>query len=373
MYLEHLWQEAIALAKKKEIRLSFIHAHAIAANLHNDGQIIVHFQKEQAPLSCDYLVLATGIAANKPLSFETPALLQDCRYIRNLWDPPTESILNRNLANNHRKDETVLIVGTGLTMVDAIMGLTHLGYRGNIVAVSPKGILPTVHAEKNVADLSIQMYSAQLLPLYREVRKLIAENGNWRSIIDGLRPFTPQLWQAFSLTDKRRFLRHLFTLWNKHRHRMSPESGQLLNALQKEGKLSFLAGSIRQIDQSQVDSLKVLIRLSKTKEEKVLEVHHLINCAGPDYRITKQNNFLLNDLHRQKLISWDKLEMGLASTPKGHLEGIASKKIYALGSLLFGDRFETTAAPEIRQQAEEIARSIILNLCQAEEPFEDKV
>lgn len=88
-------------------------------------------------------------------------------------------------------------------------------------------------------------------------------------------------------------------------------------------------------------------------------VDHVINCTGPDYRITKQQNRLLDKLHKKGMIKWDPLEMGLAANTNCTLQGHNRNKMYALGSLLFGERFETTAVPEIRQQAATIADSIL--------------
>jgi uncharacterized NAD(P)/FAD-binding protein YdhS len=202
-----------------------------------------------------------------------------------------------------------------------------------------------------------------LLTLFKEVRREMetatASGLNWRLIIDAIRPTVPHLWGQLSLKDRKKFFRHLFTLWNKHRHRMSPEGQSLLEDLQNQGRLIILAGKVVEIDNTHTQYLRVHTALRKDPNEQLWDVQHVLNCTGPDYRITKQNNHLLNTLHEKGFITWDPLEMGLETTPELALKGKIPGKIYALGSLLFGERLETTAVPEIRQQAVDIAEKIL--------------
>jgi uncharacterized NAD(P)/FAD-binding protein YdhS len=47
---------------------------------------------------------------------------------------------------NTAPDSTILILGTGLTMVDAAIALSESGHRGPIVTLSRRGLLPQAHA-----------------------------------------------------------------------------------------------------------------------------------------------------------------------------------------------------------------------------------
>jgi uncharacterized NAD(P)/FAD-binding protein YdhS len=53
------------------------------------------------------------------------------------WTDPSEAGLD--------PDGTVLILGTGLTMVDYALSLIDGGHRGRIAAMSRRGLLPRVH------------------------------------------------------------------------------------------------------------------------------------------------------------------------------------------------------------------------------------
>jgi uncharacterized NAD(P)/FAD-binding protein YdhS len=63
---------------------------------------------------------------------------------------------------------------------------------------------------------------ALLRTLRLEIKHCEAAGGDWRSVIDGLRPQVQALWQALPLQEKRRFLRHLRPYWEVHRHRAAP-------------------------------------------------------------------------------------------------------------------------------------------------------
>src|SRR5690606_36106634 len=82
------------------------------------------------------------------------------------------------------------------------------------------------------------LIQTSLLAMVRMVRAAVAEHGEWRPVIDALRPHTPMLWQRLSLRDQRRFMARLSTFWNIHRHRMAPQI-----AAQMEAEIA--AGTVR--------------------------------------------------------------------------------------------------------------------------------
>ena len=52
--------------------------------------------------------------------------------------------------------------------------------------------------------------------LRREADRAVAQGSGWQPIVDELRPFTVDVWQAMSWEDRRRFLRHLRPWWDVH-------------------------------------------------------------------------------------------------------------------------------------------------------------
>jgi uncharacterized NAD(P)/FAD-binding protein YdhS len=95
---------------------------------------------------------------------------------------------------NAAPDSTILILGTGLTMVDAAIALSESGHRGPIVALSRRGLLPQGHRRVEPAqiaqtDLPSPARLASFLNWLRaRARDEMQSGGDWRSVVDGLRP-----------------------------------------------------------------------------------------------------------------------------------------------------------------------------------------
>ncbi|RUV93685.1 FAD-dependent oxidoreductase, partial [Mesorhizobium sp. M1A.F.Ca.IN.020.04.1.1] len=126
-------------------------------------------------------------------------------------------------------DARVLVLGTGLSMVDAFLSLEQRGHRGEIVAVSRRGLLPSPHRKGNpikldVADIPLGTQLSYFVGWFRD---LIRENQkagiDWRDVVDGLRPFNQKIWQNWPSSAKRRFVEHTKAWWDIHRHRLAPE------------------------------------------------------------------------------------------------------------------------------------------------------
>ena len=78
------------------------------------------------------------------------------------------------------------------------------------------------------------------------------EGGDWRSVIDALRPHTQRLWRSMSLIQRRRFLRYARPDWDLHRHRMAPEIEEQIATLSScAGRLEIVAGRVIRAKQEQ--------------------------------------------------------------------------------------------------------------------------
>ena len=109
------------------------------------------------------------------------------------------------------RDDRVLVVGTGLTMVDQVLALDARGHRGRITAVSRRGFLPAGHCPRRTEPFLIDLPDGPL-PLRTLVRRVVAAaraeeaaGRDWRAVIDGLRPVTQALWRQLDHADRRRF------------------------------------------------------------------------------------------------------------------------------------------------------------------------
>ncbi|MET0905981.1 MAG: FAD/NAD(P)-binding protein, partial [Tardiphaga sp.] len=144
-------------------------------------------------------------------------------------------------------DATILILGTGLTMVDYVQSVIQDGHRGPIVAVSRRGLLTKPHRRVDPirieeADVPFGAGISHLLRWFRgRVGAHVAQGGDWRSVIDGLRPYTQRLWRELPPASKRRFLEHARAWWDVHRHRMAPEVEARIMDVLCAGRLTVMA------------------------------------------------------------------------------------------------------------------------------------
>jgi uncharacterized NAD(P)/FAD-binding protein YdhS len=281
-----------------------------------------------------------GSAANSP------------RYYRSAWaDGATAP---------ERADETVVILGTGLTAIDAVLGLRHNGHRGDVVMVSRRGLLPQEHrlfdSPPAAAPDALRMRDL-LGALRHEARNPSSERG-WRGAIDALRVQTNARWRSWDIDDQRRFVRHVLPYWNVHRHRVAPEAATLVGDLMAAGSLRMIAGRTAEI-RATGDALHVPIRLRGSAETTVIAAGRVINCSGPQIDYTQLSNPLIRSFLRRGLLTPHPLQVGTNVADDGALvgsDGRPSDRLYAIGPVRFGTLIETTAIPEIREQAHDIAR-----------------
>lgn len=252
---------------------------------------------------------------------------------------------------------SVLILGTGLTMVDVVLSLLDQGHRGQITALSRRGLLPQQHAE--VRPYHDFLARQDALPattrgilrlLRREVRDGAAEGYDWRSVVDAVRPYLPHLWGGLPLSERRRFLRHARPYWEIHRHRMAPYVGRRIAAARNRGQLTIRAGRVRDISVVG-DRLSTTFTPRGGGERIRLDTDTLINCAGPESNFALIRDPLVRALLDRGLVRPDPLGLGIETTLDGEVIaacGTRVRHLLALGPIARGAFWEMTAVPELR-------------------------
>lgn len=285
----------------------------------------------------DAIVLATGNAA--------PGLRLPERRCTN--DPWAAGALNEV----GRGD--VLVVGTGLTMVDMAVTLTRTPGR-TVYAVSRHGLLPRVHADNPVTPRQVTLPEGPLTlrVLFRAVREA-ASDGDWRGVVDGLRPRVPELWSRLPLREQRRFLALAARHWEIHRHRIPPATAAKIERLKAAGRLKVLSGCVDAVTPGPEG---VLVHL----KDRDLPVSWVVNATGPASVCARDP--LLVRLMGDGLVRADRLGLGVEADERGRVvdaTGRADDRLVTLGPVLRGSRYETTAIPEIRGQAAALAPHVI--------------
>ncbi len=296
------------------------------------------------------VVLAVGNLPRR--SGGLPGLSSPDSRVLHAWDLPVHEVSS---------DADVLILGTGLTMVDTALSLDARGHRGAIHAVSRHGQMPLAHADEHGRAAPLE--GVRLRQLIRELRNAarIATRANqpWQWQMDAVRHQAQSLWHGLTITERKRFLRHARTFWDVHRHRIAPEIAQRIQRLQKTEMLVVHRARLGEIKAS-ADALQITLR-EPVNGTRTLQVKRIINSLGVELNLRSAESPLLQNLLRTGVARPGLAGLGLHTDPVGRLQaanGHTWSSLFALGSLRAGELWETTAAYEIQNQAIEIAEHL---------------
>lgn len=305
----------------------------------------------EGSIEADAAVLAVGnLPPHDPPGLDA-TLLASPRYCGDPWDARVPEGL--------AEDDTVLVIGTGLTMVDVALLLDARGFRGRIVALSRRGLLPRPHAPmgewQRIAERPDTIASA----LLRRVRAR-GEAIGWRSAVDELRPFTQGMWANASEAERARFLRHLRPWWDVHRHRLAPQVHARLAAMIERGQLHVVAAKTLGFAE-EPRAIAVTLRRRGSDAAETLRVQRIVNCTGPLGDLARTTEPLLQRLAERGLIRADAAHLGIDVDNQGQTiaaSGLPNPNLYALGPMTRGAFWEIVAVPDIRTQTWSVARKL---------------
>jgi uncharacterized NAD(P)/FAD-binding protein YdhS len=300
-------------------------------------------------LKASALVVAHGNQAPEPP--EAAECISDALFVNDPWSDAGRTAVERAAATN----SDVLLIGTGLTMVDVVLSLDEAGHRGRICALSRRGLAPRSHADHDPAPIKIEeVPRGSLQQLWKWLRSQSARVG-WRAAVDSIRPYTHQIWQALTHADRLRFLRHARPWWDVHRHRIAPEVAGRIKHLVQEGRLHIVAGRVKAMNEEN-GRLSVAIQRRGMQDSKSVNFSLAVNCTGPLGSISESEDPLLNRLFEGGYARPDSLDLGLEVDGKSRIAG--AKRAWALGPLTRGAFWEITAVPDIRGQVARVADDI---------------
>ncbi|WP_051854613.1 FAD/NAD(P)-binding protein [Streptomyces sp. NRRL B-1347] len=308
-----------------------------------------------APLRADAVILALGVGTDDPLAALMPAAPD--RYLANPW---SDGALHR-IEDGQR----VLVLGTGLTMVDVALSLSRHHPRLTVHALSRHGLVPHAHrpAAARATPPTAPPRARSVGDLLRHARRHRTDNpGHWREYVDDLRPHVAELWQQLDLDARRRFLAHVNPLWNVHRHRIAPEAGRDLDRLIRSERLRVDAGHVRGVRGD--GPAGYLVDAVIDGCPRTVRADWIVNAAGFSRRLVDQRNPLLQQMLADDVVRPDATRLGIDTTGDGRVVGAhaASRALFALGALRRGTLFESSAVPEIRGQAAAITAAVLAML-----------
>jgi uncharacterized NAD(P)/FAD-binding protein YdhS len=340
------------------VKVDFVEGEAI--DVEPNGTVLL---ARGGKVAADRIVLATGN--------EAPAALPGADRLREhpAW------MANPWLAWDHRlppDNGTVVLLGTGLTTVDAVITLRELGWPGSIHAVSRHGWMPHSHFRGieysefppqgvELPGLGLEKLIAVMEDHCARLRDLGA---NPAIIVDKMRPHTQRVWQAFSVGERETFVRRHAARWNVLRHRIAPEIHAQVTSAQLTGQLTVHAAAIEQLE---ARDGRVRVHLAGGKQ---IDGDLVINATGPQMRFSETRSVLLQNLLKRGLVVPDDMDMGVSVEPDHTVidyDGERSALLLALGPLLRGTYWETGAVPELRGQARRVAETLLQQVPTAEE------
>lgn len=335
--LEHLQAEAVDLAVDDQgVRVSLA-----------DGRI---FRASRA-------VLATGMFAAA-----RTAQLSDNTFNNACVDPWNIQAM-RSIDPNGQ----VVIIGSGLTMVDAVVSLQAAGHRGPIEVFSRHGLLPHVRRQPPAwedflaADLSLRSPLQLLRALRAQCRSAQQQGIDWQAPLDTVRVHIGRLWSQASERHKRQFVRHVRPWWESHHHRSPPQGAALLAQLVEAGRLRIHAASFQgiEIDANGLPVVKLRFR-GQTQVERI-SADALINSTGIEYDWRRVARPLPQNLLQRRLIKPGPLALGIAADAQGTVqdaEGRYSGRLFAMGPPLRGLWWESTSVTDVALQAKALAQHL---------------
>lgn len=297
-------------------------------------------------LAADAVVLATGLGG--PSRFrERPGL----------W-PPVAIADPWTLDPGAAPAGDILLIGSGLTMVDVVLALDRPDRR--FLAISRHGLLPEAHEVATAEPLpAADLRSPRLV--MRALRAHAARVG-WRSAVDGIRPLTPAIWRGWTMDERRRFLRHARAWWDVRRHRMAPEVAERIAAMLADGRLRVAAGRLTRLEPS-LDGVAAQIRPRGAMVAFEGSFSAVVDCTGLSGDL--DDSILLRNLRGRGLVRPDQLRLGLdvddAFRPLS-ARGQPTPGLFAIGPLTRAARWETVAVPDLRSQTAEVASGAITHL-----------
>ncbi|MTV16237.1 MULTISPECIES: FAD/NAD(P)-binding protein [Bradyrhizobium] len=323
-------------------RLTIVHGRCI--DVSGDPDLAVATLDDGRRIAGDTLVLATG----HNMRTSSPGHVDP-------WTPPSTAPIDVNAA--------VLILGTGLTMVDYVLSLLRDGHRGPIIAISRRGLLAKPHRRVDsvrIAEAEVP-FGESIVTLLRWIRARVAQHaaqgGDWRGFIDGLRPYTQRLWHELPLSSKRRFLEHARAWWDVHRHRMAPELESRITAALFSGQLTMMAAKVIKIEPN-CGGATVTYRRRGAAETHHLRVGAVVDCTGIVKDPTAAPNPAIRGLFERGRACVDPLRIGIETDPNCAIvdcEGVPSERLFAVGPLTRATFWEIIAIPDIRNQCAELA------------------
>lgn len=391
LYLAHMIQFLVKKAVELGCQLIPVHDEVVNISFSHDGRIVVStngnlsFPSDHVVLSCgnarslEYRHLAT--AKN---FFSSPyPIKRTCRLIQ--------------------KQESVAIVGSRLSAIDAVIGLTANGHKGPITLHSRTGALPSVRGtqpryqptiltEENVRSCisragvvrleDVLLWTTQELAIeggpicmadwptmcsqrpaveFLEAEIAAAHHPrSWQSVLYSTNAVLDLIWPAMPDEDKKIFLGYL-SWWMAYRVSIPIENALKIKLLLESGQLSIIKGEIETIEYSGRFTLTV----ADLANTSCYEYDSVVVATGTPRDVSKFDNPLVQNILQRGIGCADPFGGVKVSIESGSLInslGYVDDRITVLGELTSGAFFFTSALEINARHSAERAEYVLARL-----------
>jgi uncharacterized NAD(P)/FAD-binding protein YdhS len=348
-YLEDVLEAAAQRATEAELRIVQDRVVGVTP-VGRRGRVHLASGDDLPP--ADGVVLALG-HLGVDTGWAPAELTNSPRFVADPWAPGALDVVP--------DDTDVLFVGSGLTMVDAALLLDRPGRVLHVV--SRNGQLPRSHVRDLLPVMEAPEFSSAT-PRLAELRAVMANHlgkakrryGDWRPAIDSIRAITQRIWAGLDDDDRAEFLARDARGWEAVRHRIPPNSAELIDAARVAGRLQIGRGEVVAATE---DERGIRVELS---DGSVLAVGAVVNCTGPCDRPARSADGFVRALLEAGAVRPGPLGIGFDTDPDGRVigrDGESAVPVFTLAALRRGSLWESTAMPEIRTQAADLARCLV--------------
>ncbi len=352
LYIRHLLNAELKSAGKDRLVLSRGEVTGIET-----GESELGLCLEGRRIAADIAVLAVGNFPPEVPPVTDPSFYDGPWYRPDPWAADTLTGLD--------PAAPVLLIGTGLTMVDTVISLLDQGHAGPIVALSRRGLVPRRHAPAKSLPLLGRPVPTTITALLRfmrdEVGRAERDGGDWRSVVDGLRPALQDIWQRMDAPKSRSLRAPSQALVGRA---SPPRAGRRRRPYRERAGDRGSSMSVRRGSRDYCiadGAVEVSVRPRNAGAPSSYRVARVINCSGPGCDYDRIRDPLVRHLLEEGQIRPDPLRLGLDVTPQCALlnrEGEISRRLYAVGPATKAVFWEMTSVPDIRRQCETVAAHI---------------
>jgi uncharacterized NAD(P)/FAD-binding protein YdhS len=293
------------------------------------------------------VIIATG---NSPPTWPCPIKTElgeqaDPRLIENPWTGQYLAAI--------QPEEHVVLLGGGLTALDAIYALAEQGHRGRITIVGPRPLFPPTQAQwarQKQPNWPEKLSPAKLVRFMRQyLPSAPTTTTEWQCAWEELRPNLNTIWQQFTPHQRQSLFKRLGWAWSLYRFRASPQTIKAYEQLRANHQIQFAVGRAKQVECS-----KGAITVQLNNGQRI-QADRIVNCTGVGA------DLFLNTMIADAIAIPD---------PLGHAIGVntnlnvikpdrqAWNNLWMLGPATMGSLGDVVAASAISKQAEELASQI---------------